>query len=67
MLCPRHGEVLHKFKDKNFPKDLEALKCPVCHSFWFERGDLSYWQDFINKKYPQKRDDYIKGGGVYKQ
>ena len=47
-LCPKCSVKLGKFKDYNFPKELEVEYCKKCDGLWMNRGeatDFKIWQE----------------------
>ncbi len=58
LLCPRHHVPMVNFRDPNFPKSVKTSKCSVCHNFWFERGDLTAWQEMVIRRWPKDNDHW---------
>ena len=62
--CPKHKVPMVKFQDPNFPTSVNVGKCPVCSNFWFERGDLTQWQESVIRRWP---NDEKQGVGREKE
>ncbi len=59
LFCPRHHVKMMRFQDPNFPSSVEAYKCPVCRNFWFERGNLTAWQEYVIRRWPNDENHWV--------
>lgn len=48
--CPHQHARLLLFLDRSFPKSIQVDKCPICHGFWFNRGEFTSFQKSIKKR-----------------
>jgi len=58
-ICPRHKIPMLTFRDPNFPSNIPARKCPICHNLFFERGDLTKWQAYVIRRWPTESDRWV--------
>ncbi len=50
MHCPRDGQELVAFRDRNFPVELQLESCRRCGGFWFNRGEFRQYQEHRAKR-----------------
>jgi uncharacterized protein len=50
LTCPRDHAKLIQFIDPYFPKEIIIERCPVCDGLWLNRGELTKYQKFRQKR-----------------
>ena len=62
--CPKDGAKLIRFSDRNFPQNIIVERCPVCDSFWLNRGEFTKFQnarqEMLRTKEPSAEDKKLQ-------
>jgi len=62
--CPKDGAKLIRFSDRNFPQSIIVERCPVCDSFWLNRGEFTKFQharqEMLRTKEPSAEDKKLQ-------
>ena len=58
--CPQCGKSLTEFKDANFPSQVKILFCPQCKGFWLNRGELTEFKEWQEKKIESVHQEFLQ-------